>query len=571
MTTNTPTLPPAHTDERGRPHLGLTVGLAVLGIFVTYVPITGVSVTLISIGPATHASTSDLQWVSDGYVIPMAAAVLSAGLFGDRYGRRLIFLIGMALTVVGAAIAASGGLYAGTTAIHLLWAGQVVSGLGAGTLMPTTLTLIGHAVPDPRARGRYIGMWATGLLLGLGTGPLISGVILDHASYGWTFLPTVGLAAAAGVVALVLLPESKAPEGRLLDWPGQLTATIAIGASIYGVIEGGAKGWSVTPTLIGLCLGGAAFVAFAVAELRSKSPLLQLSMFRSAAFSAAGFAALVALFSVVGTTFLLSLFLGYVQHLSPLQIGLRLLIINGVAVAVNPVIGMIMHRVKVSYLLAAGLAGSAVGVFLLAGIDASTSTPDLAWRLGILGLSIASMLTAVSTAAINAVPWKLAGMAAAGNTALRQFGGALGPAVLGAIYVTRTTAGASPTSAMHTALFVNGILLVVAALTCLLTSPRTRSGGRPRRASEGRGNALSVYVPLSVYVLSRELVLLRAGPGGGAEQVIPPGPQLAGAPHGALGHRVLLASPADQRPGRHGGQLCAAGAVEQHRGHHRRR
>jgi MFS family permease len=475
MTTNTHTLPPPRADERARRHLGLTVGLAVLGIFVTYVPITGVSIALTNIGQATHASTSDLQWVSDGYVIPMAAAVLSAGLFGDRYGRRLIFLAGMALTMIGAGIAAAAGLYAGSTAIHLLWSGQAVSGLGAGMLMPTTLTLIGHAVPDPRARGRYIGMWATGLLLGLGAGPLISGVILDHASYGWTFLPTVGLAALAGVIALALLPESRAPEGRPLDWPGQLSATVAIAASIYGVIEGGAKGWSATPTLIGLSLGGAAFVAFSLAETRSKSPLLQLSLFKSAAFSAAGFAALVALFSVVGTTFLLSLFLGYVEHLPALQIGLRLLIINGVAVAFNPVIGMIMHRVKVSYLLAAGLAGSAAAVFLLAGVGASTSTADLGWRLGIMGLSIASMLTAVSTAAINAVPWKLAGMAAAGNTALRQFGGALGPAVLGAIYVSRTTAGASPTSAMHTALIVNGILLVVAALACLVTSPRTRS------------------------------------------------------------------------------------------------
>lgn len=475
MTINTPTLPPTRADDRGRRHLGLTIGLAVLGIFVTYVPITGVSIALTNIGRATHASTSDLQWVSDGYVIPMAAAVLSAGLFGDRYGRRLIFLAGMALTVIGAAIAAAAGLYAGSTAIHLLWAGQAVSGLGAGMLMPTTLTLIGHAVPDPRARGKYIGMWATGLLLGLGAGPLISGVILDHASYGWTFLPTVGLAALAGVIALVLLPESKAPGGRPLDWPGQLSATIAIAASIYGVIEGGANGWSATPTLIGLCLGGAAFVAFCLAETRSESPLLQLGLFKSAAFSAAGFAALVALFSVVGTTFLLSLFLGYVEHLSALQIGLRLLIVNGVAVVFNPIVGMIMHRVKVSHLLATGLAGSAVGVFLLAGVGASTSTADLGWRLGILGLSIASMLTAVSTAAINAVPWKLAGMAAAGNTALRQFGGALGPAVLGAIYVSRTTAGASPTSAMHTALIVNGILLVVAALACLVTSPRTES------------------------------------------------------------------------------------------------
>jgi Major Facilitator Superfamily len=110
MSVRTPTLPPTRSEEHARRHLGLTVGLAVLGIFVTYVPITGVSIALTNIGQATHASTSDLQWVSDGYVIPMAAAVLSAGLFGDRYGRRRIFLIGMALTVIGAATAVAAGL-----------------------------------------------------------------------------------------------------------------------------------------------------------------------------------------------------------------------------------------------------------------------------------------------------------------------------------------------------------------------------------------------------------------------------------------------------------------------------
>lgn len=474
MNTDTAAIRAARPKAHARSHLGLTIGLAVLGIFVTYVPITAVSITLADIGRATHASTADLQWISDGYVIPMAAAVLSAGLFGDRYGRRRIFLTGMALTAIGASIAALAGLYSGTAAVHLLWAGQAISGLGAGMLMPTTLTLIGHAVPDPKARGKFIGLWATGLLLGLAAGPLIAGGILDHAGYGWTFLPTVGLAAMAGIAALVLLPESKAPEIRPLDWPGQLTATVAIAATIYGVIEGGASGWSSATAVVGLCLGAAALLAFVVAERRSPAPLLELELFGSAAFAAAGFAAFVALFSVVGTMFLLSLFLGYVQGLSALQIGLRLLFVSGTAVAVNPLIGLILHRVKVAYLLAAGLAGSAVGVFLLTGLDAGTSAADLGWRLAVLGLSVAAMLTTVSTAAINAVPWRLAGMAAAGNTALRQFGGALGPAVLGTIYVSRTNDGASPVSALHTALIVNGSLLCVAAAACLLTA-RTRA------------------------------------------------------------------------------------------------
>jgi EmrB/QacA subfamily drug resistance transporter len=453
-----------------RRHLMLTVGLAVLGVFVTYVPITAVSVALATIGRATRASTSDLQWVSDAYVIPMAAAVLSAGLFGDLHGRRRMFLGGMALTLSGAAVAGSSAAFHDSVGIHMLWAGQAISGLGAGLLLPTTLALIAHVVPNPRDRGKYIGIWATGLLLGLAAGPLLSGVILDHASYGWTVLPTVALAAIAGAAALARLPESKATENRRLDWLGQITATIAIAASIYGVIEGGNQGWSAPVTIAGLCVGAAAFAAFIAAELRSDSPLLNLTLFKSAAFTAAGFSALIALFSVVGVTFLLSLFLGYVQHLSALDIGWRLLFITGVAAVINPVIGWFMHKVKVIYLLTAGLAVSAVAVLLLTGIGAQTSLADLGWHLAIFGLSIAIMLTTVSVAAINAVPWKLAGMAAAANTAMRQYGSALGPAILGVIFVDRTNSGASPASALHTALAVNGILIAAAALACLLTA-----------------------------------------------------------------------------------------------------
>jgi hypothetical protein len=237
--------------------------------------------------------------------------------------------------------------------------------------------------------------------------------------------------------------------------------------------------------MAGLCAGAAAFAAFIVAERRSASPLVNLTLFKSAAFTAAGFSALISLFSVVGVTFLLSLFLGYVQHLSALQIGWRLLSIT-VAAAVNSVIGRFMHLVKVIYLLAAGLAVSAVAVFLLTGIDPHTSLADLGWRLAIFGLSVAIMLTTVSVAAINAVPWKLAGMAAATNTAIRQCGSALGPAILGVIFVDRTSSGASPTSALHTALVVNGRLLAVAALACLISAALpsvTRQKGVSRWAS----------------------------------------------------------------------------------------
>lgn len=459
----------ADTNSTDR-HVTLTIALAVLGVFVTYVPITAISVALATIGTATDASTSDLTWISDAYVIPMAAAVLSAGVFGDLYGRRRIYLIGMALTVVGSAIAGTAGTLVGSSAVHLLWVGQAVSGLGAGLLLPTTLALIAHVVPNPRERGKFIGIWATGMMAGLALGPLISGGILEFAGWGWIFVPTAVLAAAAGALALSQLPESSSPQGRRLDWPGQISATIAIAASIYGIIEGGAAGWTAPQTIVGLVVAALAFAAFITFETRSSSPLIDLGLFRTPTFAAAGFSAMIALFSIVGSMFLLSLFLGFAQQLSPLQIGLRLLFVSGVSALVNPIVGSVLHKFNAMLVLAGGLALAAVGIYVLTGVEADTGFADLAWRLAIFGVSVAIMMTSVSTAAINSVPWQRAGMAAAANTAMRQYGGALGPAILGVVFANRLAAGDSQASAFHSALTVNAALLLLAAVACLIAS-----------------------------------------------------------------------------------------------------
>lgn len=458
---------------------GLTIALAVLGVFVTYVPITGVSVALTTIAHATHASNSGLQWVSDAYVIPMAAAVLSAGVFGDLFGRRRIYVLGMGLTVLGSAIAGTAAILVSHTAsLHLLWAGQAVSGLGAGMLLPTTLALIGHAVPNPQERGKYIGIWATGLTLGLALGPIATGALLEFTSWGWVFAPAAVLAFVAGLVTYFKLPESKSPEGRTLDKPGQAMATVMIAASIYATIQGGESGWGDTKVIVGYAIALVGFIAFIAIERRSISPVMRLNLFRSPAFSASGFSALIALFSIVGAVFLLSLFLGYVQHLSALQIGIRLLFISGVSAAAGPFIGaVVMPRLHPILLLASGLAIAAVAAVLLIGVQPNTGFGDLAWRLAVFGVATAMILTSVSTAAISSVPWKLAGMAAAGNTAMRQYGGALGPAVLGVIFDDRVAAGATPTSALHTALIVDAALLGLGAISCVIALAWERLAG----------------------------------------------------------------------------------------------
>ncbi|MFE7276806.1 MFS transporter [Streptomyces sp. NPDC057623] len=448
--------------------VGTTVIIAVLGVFVTYLPINGVSGALTTIAQATHANTTELQWVTDSYVIPMAAAVLSGGVFGDLYGRRRVFSLGLILTAIGAVTAGLASLL-GSAAVPTLWAGQAVSGLGAGLLLPTTLALIAHAVPDPRARGRYISIWATGIVGGLAAGPLICGAILEFADLGWIFLPTGLLAVTAGVFAHFTLPESKNAVGRQLDWPGQISATIGIASIIFGVIEGGAQGWGSPVAQAGFAVGAVSVAAFILFELRSPAPLMDLRLFRSTGFSVAAFSSLIALFAIVGITFLLSLYLGSGQPRSALEIGLRLIFVPGTAALVSPFAGRLVGMVEPVHVLTAGLVVGAVGTLLLANIDTSTSFPDLAWRLAVFGVSVALMLTSGTVVSVNSAPWHLAGMASAASTAMRQFGGALGPAILGSIYVGQLHNGGSAASGLRAALLTTGVLLSTGAVGCVAT------------------------------------------------------------------------------------------------------
>ena len=271
--------------------VALTVTLAVLGVFVTYVPITAVSISLTTIGQATGASTSDLQWVSDSYIIPMAATILSAGVFGDIHGRRRVYLIGMALTVVGATIAALAGTIDGRGGAarplarpgdhgrrrrdHAADDARAHRARGSRPARPGALRR--DVVDGPRARPR--------------ARPDRGRRAARAPAGGAGSSPRPGCSRSSpGVLAALRLPESRAPEGRHLDWPGQITATIAIAASIYGVIEGGQAGWGSVQAVAGLGIGAIALVAFIVVEARSTSPILNLGLFRSPEFSASGFA-----------------------------------------------------------------------------------------------------------------------------------------------------------------------------------------------------------------------------------------------------------------------------------------
>lgn len=403
------------------------IAMACLGVFIAYMPVTTVSVSLPAIQAAFGTTTAQLSWVQDAFVLPMAAFILTAGVFGDVRGRRKVYLVGLLLSAAGAAVALS------ASTISVVWVGQFLSGMGAAALLPTTLALISHAVPDFRERGKYIAMWATSLMLSLAVGPIIAGLIIENASWQWIFLLPIPVSLIAVVVTLRVLPESRAPQGRTLDWPGQVTAALAITALVYGVIEGGAHSFAEWQVVLALVIAVVSAVAFVVVERRSASPMLDLRMFRSREFTAMTLVATISFLGLIGFFFVLSLYFGMVQQLGTLDAAWRLVLMSGSSILVGPLAARLMQRVSARAMISTGLLMAAAAQFSLLTVGVDTSYLSIAWRLVLLGLGMGFVMTPMTATAVAAVPYQLAGMAAAGNNAFRQVGGALGPAVLGTL------------------------------------------------------------------------------------------------------------------------------------------
>lgn len=444
------------------------VTVAVLGVTMAQLPINLVSVSLTTIAADTGTSTSGLQWVQSIYILAMSAAVLSAGVIAENVGRRRVMVIALWLMAAGSLF---GGLASltGDFAMPMLWAGQALSGLGGGALLPTTLGTIAMAVPDPRKRGGYMALWGAGTTGGLAVGAVVAGLILKVGGWGWIFLPSFLAAVVIAIITQVAIPESTTSKPGM-DVPGQIFATLAVIGLIFGVIQGGSQGWLSATALIGYAAAIVFVGLFIYRELHTYAPLMDLRIFANPGFSAASFAAMMALFSVVGVGFLLALFLGSAKQLEPLGIASYVVLIPGTAFLVSPLVGRLLAKIPAHAALTIGLVLAAIGAFFIARTGDTSAYLDVAWRLIIFGVSISIMFASVATVAVNSVPLKQAAMAGATNTVVRQIGGALGPAIIGSIYATQLAHGTTASDAFGAALLVTTLLLLVAAVLVVVAN-----------------------------------------------------------------------------------------------------
>ncbi|GAA4655418.1 MFS transporter [Arthrobacter cryoconiti] len=463
-----PDIPIASDDL---PHVLPTLAFACAAILVSYLPFSAVNGVLGTIGTSTGASTSDLQWVTDAFAVALASVVLSAGVLGDLYGRKRIALAGLALTTLGTMLGYLAGGLTSSHAVHLLWVGQATAGIGAGLVMSSTLALIA-ATAAPANRTRAIATWAACNVVGLGCGAFLSGIITDHTSWRCLFLPISILAVGIGVFGIMRAHESSAPNGRQLDWLGQITGAVGIIALVYGVIQAGTSGYGSPATWGALALGTLGLGLFTRVEHRAKSPLLQLRLFASGGFTAAGVSAMAVLFTLVGVVFILSLFFAH-QQASDFGIAIRL----GCLFGGNAIASLAAARLTSIFssrtILLAGIFIAATGLTSLLSISDSTDLGGFAWRLAILGTGSGLVMATSSAVAIQSVPAELAGMAGAGNNALRQLGAALGAAVLGAIFAAQIHTNADYASAVRAcAIIVLALLVFTGTAAALLLARR---------------------------------------------------------------------------------------------------
>src|SRR5712691_3569520 len=397
-----------------------------LSLLVVVIDNTILNTALPTLARVLHAGTSSLQWITDAYTLCFAALLIPAGALGDRYGRRLSLLGGLAVFALGSTAAA----FASGTGT--LIAARVVMGLGAAFVMPATLSIL-NAVFPPKERPQAIAAWSAVAGVGIVIGPTLGGLLLSHFWWGSVFLINIPLVALALAGVLLTVPETAEPGVHRLDLPGTLLVAGSLFAIVDAIIEAPTRGWTSPATLAETAAGLAALAVFAWWELRIEHPLIDLRVFAVRAFSTAAASVTVIFFALFGSLFVLTQYLQLVHGYSPLSAGVRALPFAFAMAAVSPVSPILAKRLGTRVIIPAGMALMGGGLLDLSTAGVHTAYPPLAVAVAIMGAGMGLVMAPASTTIMTAVPAHQAGAGSAINDTIREVGGALGIAIVGSL------------------------------------------------------------------------------------------------------------------------------------------
>jgi EmrB/QacA subfamily drug resistance transporter len=407
-----------------------TLSVLCLSLVMIVAANTSLNVALPTLVRDLHASSSSLQWVVDAYSLVFAGLLLTAGSLGDRYGRRLALNGGLIIFGVASAVAAISG------SAGVLIVARAVMGIGAAFVMPATLSVLAHVFP-PQERRRAIAVWAGFAGVGVATGGVMSGWLLQHFWWGSIFLINVGIVAIAMIGGAFLVPSSKDEHHPALDPLGALLSMTGLGTLIYAIIEAPSQGWLATKTLAGFAVAAFLLGAFAAWELRNSEPMLDLRYFRNPRFTAATSTITLIFFVIFGTFFILTQYLQLVLGYSAFSAAVRVVPWAVTYMIVAPVSARLVERMGQRIVVSGGLGIVAIGLALLSRSGFHSSYAPIALALVVMAAG-QGMVTAPSTGAIVvSLPLDKAGVGSAINDTTRELGGALGVAVFGSVLASR--------------------------------------------------------------------------------------------------------------------------------------
>jgi EmrB/QacA subfamily drug resistance transporter len=403
-----------------------TLGAVSFGLFMIMLDNTVVNVALPSIQRDLGVGLSELEWIVTGYALTFAALMLTGGKLADAYGRRLIFVVGIAIftfSSLACGLATTGGVLIGA---------RIVQGVGAALMNPATLSIIA-ATFAPRERGKAIGIWAGTAALALAIGPLVGGLLTKHIGWSWIFFVNVPVGVVGIAASYLLIDESRDETHVRLDIPGLLTSGLGLFALTYGLIEANSYGWGSGRIVGSFVLAALLLFVFVVLERRQRAPMLDLTLFRNSTYTGANVAMLMTALSMFGVFFFVSLYMQNILGYSAVQAGAAFLPMTILIILVAPLAGKASDQFGSRWLIASGMSLLAVQLFYFSQLSADATFWTLLPGLLIGGLGMSLTMTPSTAAATRAVPVEKAGVGSAVLNACRQVGGSIGIALIGAI------------------------------------------------------------------------------------------------------------------------------------------
>ena len=414
----------------GHPRRWLILGVVCVAVFVTTLDGLIVNIALPTLSTELGATTRQLQWIVDAYLLVFTGSLLAAGGLGDRFGRRRSLMVGLVLFAVTSAYAGSVG------SPGALIGARAMMGIGAAAIFPATLAIITNAFTDAGERAKAIGIWSAVSGIGVAAGPIAGGWLLEHFWWGSIFYINVPVAIAAIVAVAVFVPESKDEHTPALDRVGLALSIASITALVFTIIEAPEYGWLSAFSLVGFTVSFALIAAFVIWELRVEHPLLPVRIFENLRFSAASVSVTSAFFALFGFVFLITQYFQLIRRYTPLEAGIRTLPVACSIALASVLSPMLVNRIGTKLVVSGGLASMAVGFVWVSTASASTPYLEIVGQMIFLGAGLGATTAPATESIMGSLSLDKAGVGSAVNDTTRELGGTLGVAIVGSVFTS---------------------------------------------------------------------------------------------------------------------------------------